>query len=76
MEEKLKQVMSKVFGIELSTIHTDSSPETIEEWDSLKQVLLVIALEKEFKIKFEPKEILHLLSYRHIVTIIQDKINP
>jgi acyl carrier protein len=74
MEEKLKKVMSSVFGIELSAVHADSSPETIEEWDSLKHVLLVIALEKEFKVKFTPKEILALLSYKQILAIMQAKI--
>lgn len=73
MEERLKQVMASVFGVDAASISDDSSPDTLEEWDSLKHVLLVIALEREFRITFAPKEILALQNYRHIRAVLQDK---
>lgn len=73
MEDRIKNAMASILGIETSTIDEESSPETVAEWDSLKHVLLVIALEKEFHTKFTPREILQLTSYRAIRTILKSR---
>ena len=51
-KERIKNVMSLVFELPIKDISKNSSPETIETWDSLKHMNLVIALEEEFKIEF------------------------
>ena len=49
--------MSKVFDIDISEINEESSPETIERWDSFHGLALVDALEIEYKIQFSISEI-------------------
>lgn len=73
MVEKLKKVMSAVFEIEISQINEDSSPVTIEKWDSLKQMQLVVAMEEEFGIEFSDEEISGLSSYMAIKDIVEEK---
>ena len=65
-ESKLKNVMSIVFELESSEISDDSSPESIENWDSLKHMMLIGALEDEFEIQFTNDEMLELLNYKLI----------
>ncbi len=75
IKERIKNVMSAVFTISKNQIKDDASPDSIDSWDSLKHMNLVVALEEEFKIQFSDIEITELLSYPTIVTIIQEKIN-
>ena len=48
INEKLNLVMSAVFEIPIESINQKSSPETIESWDSLKHMNLIVAIEEEF----------------------------
>ena len=49
-KERIKNVMSAVFEIPEEQIKDNSSPDTIESWDSLKHMNLIIALEEEFEV--------------------------
>ena len=57
MSNKLYEIMSKIFDIDISEINEESSPETIERWDSFHGLALVDALEIEYKIQFSISEI-------------------
>ena len=49
VEGRIKNVMSAVFEIPVDQIKDNSSLDTIESWDSLKHMNLVVALEEEFE---------------------------
>lgn len=74
MEDKLKSVFSSVFGIPETDVTEDSSPETIDSWDSLKHMNLIVALEEEFEIEFDEDEITELLSFSSIIEILAQKM--
>ena len=57
MSSKLYEIMSTVFDIDISEINDQSSPETIERWDSFHGLALVDALEIEYGIQFTISEI-------------------
>lgn len=73
IEERIKQVMSDVFELEPSQINDESSPDTIESWDSLRGMNLITSLEEEFGIQFSDEEMLELLNYRLILEVIKNK---
>jgi acyl carrier protein len=70
MKERLFQVMSKAIEIPLNRINDDSSPDVIEEWDSLHHMNLVMALEEEFSIEFTEEHIVELTSVKAILEIL------
>ena len=74
MEQKIKDVMASVFKVDLSDIHEDASPDSLENWDSLGHMNLVVALEEEFNITFQEDEIIEMLNYKLIREIIKNKI--
>ena len=74
LEDRIKYVMSAVFEIPGGKIQDDSSPDTIESWDSLKHMNLVVALEEEFVIEFTDDEIIEMMNYPLIKNIISGKI--
>ena len=57
MPSKLYEIVSKVFSIPIAEINDNSSPETVENWDSFHGLALVDALETEFNIQFSLSEI-------------------
>ena len=72
VQDRVNNVMSAVFEITIEQINENSSPDTIESWDSLKHMNLVIALEEEFDCQFSDIEIVDLLSYKLIMAILDD----
>lgn len=69
-EMKLKEVMAKVFNVHTETITADASPDTIENWDSLRHMNLVLALEQEFNIEFTDDQVVEVLSYKLIKIVL------
>lgn len=74
MEEKVKQVLANIFAVDISAITDDSAPGKIKTWDSLRHMKMVLALEDEFGIEFEPDDIAQMLNYKLIVNIIKEKV--
>jgi acyl carrier protein len=73
IEKRIKNVMSSVFEISDEQINENSSPDTIENWDSLKHMNLVVALEEEFNIEFSDDNITELVNMKLIITVLSDK---
>ena len=60
MSEKLYQIVSEVFNVELNKINDNTSPETLEEWDSFNFYVLLDQIENKFNIKFDLDETLEI----------------
>lgn len=56
MVEKLYEIIAKIMDVPASEINDESSPETIESWDSFNSLLLADELESEFNISFSLEE--------------------
>lgn len=57
-KKKLFNIVSNVFEIPESEINYDTSPETIEKWDSFNGLILLDEIENSFDVKFTLDEIL------------------
>ena len=68
IDSKLEKLLKETFQIE--KISLDFSMEDIPEWDSFKHIELIIAIEKEFKIKLEYTDTIEMVS----IPIIKSKI--
>ena len=66
MSKKLYDIISKVFSVKISEINDESSPETIESWDSFNGLILVDELESNFNIKFSVSEIIDVKNVKDI----------
>ena len=64
--QRLREVMSAVFGIDSTVIGSDASSATIAEWDSVRHLQLMLALEEEFNVQFEADELVSLRSLQLI----------
>ena len=66
--------MSSVFNVPKSEIQSDASPNTINSWDSLRHMNLIIGLEEEFDIEFDDEDIGNLLNYDLIKIHIKEQM--
>jgi acyl carrier protein len=71
--EELRGIAADIFQVSPNRIHRESSPDTIESWDSLQQLNLILALEQKFGLEFEPDEIERMTSLDAIFSIIEEK---
>ncbi len=71
-EEQLKQVVADVFGISTATIGDETSVDTVTEWDSLKHLNLVLALEHQFNITLTTEQTVEILNYPLIKAVLAE----
>lgn len=55
-------------------ITAESSPETINAWDSTQHLSFVLALEEQFHIQLSPEEIEQMTSVGAITRLLQSKL--
>lgn len=67
MEDSIKRVMSEVLGVPVPAISRNSSPDTIPAWDSLGHMNLCMALEEEFRVHFNDRQVVSMMNYDAIV---------
>jgi acyl carrier protein len=69
---KIKQVMSAVFEVTVESISDNASSDNIENWDSLRHLNLILALEEEFGVSIPDEEVGNLVNYKLIELVIND----
>ena len=72
MEEEILCVLKNVLGLESAT--TALSQQKCDKWDSLRHLNLIVELEEEFGVEFEPEEISEMKSFEDIRRLLTDKI--
>lgn len=74
MEEKLKEIFAAVLGIKAEMVGDDTEASNIENWDSLKHMNLIVAVESEFDIEIEEEDIIELMSYNVMLDKIKELV--
>lgn len=69
---RLKRLMARIFGVDAATIGDDASPDTIDNWDSLRHMNLVLALEEEFGIELTDDQTVEIMSYPLIKIVLRE----
>lgn len=74
IKERLQEIFRDVFDDEELEIRDDMSAKDIEDWDSLAQINLIIAIEKEFGVKFNLEEVSKLKNIGEMLVQIRTKL--
>lgn len=73
--ERIKSAIAATFEIPVETICDDSSNQTVEKWDSIGQINLVMALEQELGLNFTMEEIAELKDFAAICRVVERKMS-
>ena len=72
--DQIRTIASDIFGVSADTITTASTPETIETWDSIQHLNLVLALEEKFGLQLSPEEIEQMKSVGEVIKLVEGKL--
>lgn len=72
--EKIQEIMEDTFDLDDLSITRDTTAADIEEWDSLSHIRLIVAIEREFKVKFTNAEIEGLSNVGELIDTIEAKL--
>jgi acyl carrier protein len=71
--DKLLDIFSKILDLSNSDISDQSSPDNVENWDSLKFMQLVSEVEFQFNLNLSIDEIVNLNTYADFRKLIESK---
>ncbi len=71
--DRIDAIVATVLKIPVSSVTEETSPDTIDKWDSLAHLNLVMAIEIEFQISLSPEDAMEMLSVRLIRTILKER---
>ncbi|MCF6325019.1 MAG: acyl carrier protein [Gammaproteobacteria bacterium] len=71
MDENLVEVVSEVFGVDEDDITPETSPENLDNWDSMNHLKLVTAIEEEFSINLSMDEVEAIVDVKSLSDIVK-----
>lgn len=71
--DQIRSLAADVLGVDVAELSASSSPETVDAWDSVQHLSLVLAFEQHFDIQFEPEEIEAMKTLGGIAAIVDRK---
>ncbi len=71
----VRGIAADVLDVDPANLTRASSPESIESWDSVQHLSLVLALELKFDLQFEPSEIDGMQNLGAIADVVAGKRN-
>lgn len=61
--EQYNSVFAEIFSVQSADLSDDFNSESVENWDSVRQLSLVTAMEDAFDVMLEPEDIMDFKSY-------------
>lgn len=71
--EKMNEIFRNVFDDENIFLYDETNAEDIDDWDSLEQINLIVAIENEFEMMFDMAEVADLANVGEMVDLILSK---
>jgi len=75
MHENIIEIAAHPFQCPSDTLNLDSTAETTKGWNSLAHIEFLLNLEKEYKIKMDPRDILSVRSINDAVHVVETKLS-
>ena len=69
--ERVRNIASDIFGIPADKLTAESSPETIENWDSMQHLNLVLAVEEKFGVQLDPEDIEQMKNIGAVARLVE-----
>lgn len=74
--EQVRSIAADLFAVPASKLTSESSPDSVEAWDSTQHLTLVLALEEHFGFQLTPEEIEEMHTLGDVMRVVDAKLNP
>ncbi len=74
VEDRVRGILVDVFGLSPDDVGPQTSADTVQAWDSLQHLTVVLSLEEEFNLQFDDEETLLVVSFPLIAAVVRDKL--
>ena len=71
--DQVQEIFHDQLDDETIVLTTETTAEDVDDWDSLTHIMLVVAIEKHFKVKFTSSEILSWKNVGEMINCIMGK---
>lgn len=75
IHKRVTEIFKDVLDDDSIVLHRETTADDIEEWDSLAHISLIVAIEKEFSVKFDLMDIKPLKNVGEFLDLILRKKN-
>jgi acyl carrier protein len=72
--QRVREIAADIFDLPLNQVTPQSSPESLPNWDSIKHLDLVLAVEQEFNVRLETEEIEKMTSIARVAAALDCKL--
>ena len=72
-EDRLLNTIADVLDVAAAELSDDSSPDTVDGWDSVSHLNLVMSLEQEFNVSLSPQDALDMRNVLLARTILRER---
>jgi acyl carrier protein len=73
--DQVRGIASDLFAIPADRITKESSPETVEAWDSIQHLNFVLAVEEKFGIQLSPEEMEQMKNIGETARLVENKLH-
>ncbi|MBF0478527.1 MAG: acyl carrier protein [Candidatus Omnitrophica bacterium] len=74
IKDRLNKVFQNVFNDDTIQVQESTTAQDIEQWDSLMHITLIVAVEKEFKIRLNTSEVGKLQNVGALIKILEERV--
>lgn len=67
--EKVRQIAADLFDLPIDQVNDSLSPHTLADWDSMQHLNLVLAIEAQLGVQFDPLEIEQMQTLGEVIRI-------
>jgi acyl carrier protein len=71
--QRVRNIAADVLQVDPASLTAESSPQSVENWDSVQHLNIVLALEEQFGLQFEPEEMDGMKSIGGIAELVAGK---
>lgn len=70
----VQRILADILEVSTQRITPESSPDTLEQWDSIRHMNFVLAIEGEFNVEFTVEEIESIGDVPRILALLSAKV--
>ena len=70
----LIEVLSDLFDINPDDVDLNTSPDTVEAWDSIGHIRLISSIEEKYQISITPEDQVEMLNVDLVMSFLVDKL--